>query len=306
VGTRTPPAGSLNDGRRAPLSSDCPVIDRLLPTERLLHSGASTCLGSFACHPADPLFDVEAPSTAHCLVFSRTPVWIRHEGGARYVADPTVATFHNRGRTYQRWRIADEGDRCDWIAYADEVVAEAVSRGRRPAGRDPMWFPAEFAPIPSRIYTRQRCLFDRLHAGTVDGLGVEEEAMLLLDSVLTLVAPSGEGSSLRRAAFDAVQHVRSVIASTPDTTPPLRTLARCAEMTPFELCRAFTRVFGETMSTYRIRLRLLASLERVRAGDPLTEIALAHGFSSHSHFTAAFRAELGVTPRAWRAAATLR
>jgi AraC-like DNA-binding protein len=54
------------------------------------------------------------------------------------------------------------------------------------------------------------------------------------------------------------------------------------------------------MTAYRLRLRLLASLERVRAGDPLVDIALAHGFSSHSHFSAAFRAAFGMTPSAWR------
>jgi len=276
------------------------VIDRLLPTERLLYAGASTCAGTFSCRPDNPLFDAEAPSTAHCLVFSRTPVWIRHERGERYVADPTVATFHNRGRVYQRWKIADEGDRCDWIAYADDLMADALSRRRQPAGRDPTWFPAEFTPISCRIYARQRLLFDRLHAGAIDALGVEEEAMLLLDQVLTAVSPPDHRRLLRPREFEAVQHVRSVIASVSDATPLLAALARGAEMTPFDLCRSFSRVFGETMTTYRIRLRLFASLERVRAGDALTEVALAYGFSSHSHYTASFRAAFGTTPRSWR------
>ena len=276
------------------------MIDRLLPAERLLYSGPSTCVGTFACHPDDPLFHAESPSTAHCLVFSRTPVWIRHERGIRYVADPTVATFHNRGRVYRRWAIAREGDRCDWIAYADDLVADAVSRFRaRRRGRDPLWFPAEFSRVSSRVYARQRRFFDRLQSGPIDSLGVEEEALLLLDKVLTTAAPPADDLPSRHR-FDAVQHAREAIASAADTSPSLRMLARAAEMTPFHLCRSFSRVFGETMTTYRTRLRLLASLERVRAGDPLTDIALAHGFSSHSHFTAAFRIAFGTTPRAWR------
>jgi AraC-like DNA-binding protein len=71
-------------------------------------------------------------------------------------------------------------------------------------------------------------------------------------------------------------------------------------MTPFQLCRAFSRVFGETMTSYRLRLRLMASLEQIRAGEPLTDIALAQGFSSHSHFSAAFRAAFGRTPASCR------
>jgi AraC-like DNA-binding protein len=48
---------------------------------------------------------------------------------------------------------------------------------------------------------------------------------------------------------------------------------------------------------YRNRLRLRAAVERLSDG-PVDRSTLAHalGFSSHSHFTAAFRAEFGVTP----------
>jgi AraC family transcriptional regulator len=299
--TGRPPLRSLDNARGRALSSDCRVISRLLPAEQLLFAGDSTCLGTFACRPEDPLFRADAPSTAHCVVFSRTPVWIRHERGARYVADPTVATFHNRGRAYQRWQIVDEGDRCDWVAYADDLLADAVSRfDRTAAGRDPMWFPAEFVPVSSHVYARQRRLFDRLHAGVGDGSEVEEEAVLLLDEVLSAVEPGRVRLLRRPQAFDAVQHVRAVIASAPTAAFTLRALARHAGMSPFQLCRTFSRVFGETMTSYRLRLRLLSALEQLRAGEPLVDVALAHGFSSHSHFSAAFRAAFGTTPRAWR------
>jgi AraC family transcriptional regulator len=278
------------------------VISRLLPAETLLFAGEHACAGTFTCRPDDPLFRAEAPSTAHCIVFSRTAVWIRHEHGARYVADPTVATFHNRGRVYRRWRIAEDGDRCDWIAYADDLVADAVSRFDRGRGRDPLWFPREFQPISTAMYARQRRLFDRIGGPASiadhDPQGIEEAAILLLADVLSAAEP--EPDAPRRAEFEAVQHVRAAIASSPPTPRPLRALARLAAMTPFHLCRAFRRVFGETMTSYRLRLRLMASLERLRACEPLTEIALAHGFSSHSHYSAAFRAAFGVTPSMWR------
>jgi AraC family transcriptional regulator len=284
----------------------------LRPVERLLSAGESTALGTFACRPDQPQFHAESPSTAHCLVFSRTPVWIRHERGSRYVADPTVATLHNRGRVYQRWRIVDRGDRCDWIAYADDVVDEVIApfdrrpRPRASGNRDPRWFPADAVPITSALYARQRRLFDRAansEARERDGIEeIEEEALLLLDAVLSVVRHERRDASLRRRAHaaDAIQHVRAVIARAPAVTPSLRALARQAEMSPFQLCRAFSQICGETMTSYRLRLRLLASLERLRAGEPLVEIALAHGFSSHSHYSAAFRLAFGVTPTAWR------
>ena len=52
-------------------------------------------------------------------------------------------------------------------------------------------------------------------------------------------------------------------------------------------------------------MRLRTALER--AADPgadLTDLALDLGYSSHSHFTAAFRKAFGVTPSAFRRKAT--
>lgn len=277
------------------------MIRELLPTERLLFESDTTCVGTFGCDVRDPLFHRESPSTAHCIVFSRTAVWIQHEDGPRYVADPTVVTFHNRDRTYQRWRIAD-ADRCDWIAFADEALRD-VLRDR--------WFPREFTPVASAVYARQRRLFDRVTAGVADAMEVEEEATLLLDEVLTPVTRLDQAGSERtrltrgnwqRSDFDAVQHVRACMAADPGAATSLRALAKHADMTPFRLCRAFSRVSGETMTAYRTRLRLLSSLERLRARESITDIALAFGFSSHSHYTAAFRMTFGTTPMQWRRA----
>src|SRR5262249_37657599 len=121
-----------------------------------------------------------------------------------------------------------------------------------------------------------------------------------LADVLAQAGAEPAWPSTRDRTADAIQHVRALIASTPTAPFSLSSLARHADMTPFQLCRAFTRGCGETMTTYRLRLRLLASLERLQAGDPLVDIALACGFSSHSHFGAAFRAAFGITPSSWR------
>lgn len=124
--------------------------------------------------------------------------------------------------------------------------------------------------------------------------------MLLLGDVLATVGPGRTWRCSRPRTLEAVQHVRAIIASAPAASPSLRALAREAEMSPFQLCRAFSRACGETMTSYRLRLRLLASLEPIRAGERLVDLALAHGFSSHSHFGAAFRAAFGTTPTLWR------
>jgi len=63
--------------------------------------------------------------------------------------------------------------------------------------------------------------------------------------------------------------------------------------------RAATRRFTLTQFRHSIRLRMALELLRSRRG--LTEIALDLGYTSHSHFTAAFRNYFGITPSRYRA-----
>lgn len=79
---------------------------------------------------------------------------------------------------------------------------------------------------------------------------------------------------------------------------PLRLadVARALYVSPYHLCRLFTKETGETMHRYLIRLRLQEALGPVVDGVDLGEVAISVGFSSHSHFTAAFRKEFGVPP----------
>ena len=69
----------------------------------------------------------------------------------------------------------------------------------------------------------------------------------------------------------------------------------------FHLERVFKSRTGFSLYAYRNQLRLRAALERLGDGDvDLIDIALDLGFSSHSHFTEAFRRNFGKTPSAVR------
>jgi AraC-like DNA-binding protein len=69
------------------------------------------------------------------------------------------------------------------------------------------------------------------------------------------------------------------------------------------LSRTFSRTHGKTLTAYRLEVQLHRAVRMLKA-DPaadLTEVALSCGFSSHSHFTAAFRHHVGLTPSAFAA-----
>lgn len=77
----------------------------------------------------------------------------------------------------------------------------------------------------------------------------------------------------------------------------LANIADAVGLSPYYICRMFRRATGTTLHAYRQRLRLRSSLESVAgSGRPLVDLALEAGFSSHSHFTSAFRREFARTP----------
>jgi len=82
---------------------------------------------------------------------------------------------------------------------------------------------------------------------------------------------------------------------------------RVVGVSAFHACRVFRRRTGYTLHRYLTEQRLCAALTRLGAdgesGD-LREIAAGLGFSSHSQFTAHFRAAFAITPSEFRRRAT--
>src|SRR5262249_12150000 len=149
--------------------------------------------------------------------------------------------------------------------FATTWSATASRPGRRlqlTAG--PVRFPHQCAVAAVSLYAHQRRVFDRLARGECDGLAVEEHASALLRDALA--AAFGRNSREALTSQDAVQHAREIIARDPGASVRLTELAHRAGLSPFQLCRAFVRVCGETMTAYRLRLRLLTSLEPLSAG----------------------------------------
>jgi len=79
-------------------------------------------------------------------------------------------------------------------------------------------------------------------------------------------------------------------------------LADVAAFSRFHFHRIFASVTGETVSDFvkRIRLQRAASLLVEWPAEPVTEVALATGFSSPSVFARAFKDRFGVTASEWR------
>jgi AraC family transcriptional regulator len=135
-------------------------------------------------------------------------------------------------------------------------------------------------------------------AGEMQVLEAEERSVHLLDLLLRRrCAP-------QRPACVApeVERARECLAAAPEKVSSLAWLAQQAGCSVFHLARQFKRVTGSSVHRYQSNLRLCAALHRLAQGAPdLTMLAMDCGFSSHSHFSAAFKRAFGTTPQHSRA-----
>jgi AraC family transcriptional regulator len=81
----------------------------------------------------------------------------------------------------------------------------------------------------------------------------------------------------------------------------LRDLAKVAYVSRFHLIRMFKQTCGETPYQRLTQLRIQMAQRLLATSDtPITQIALDCGFTNQTHFAAAFRRLIGLSPRAYR------
>jgi AraC-like DNA-binding protein len=95
-----------------------------------------------------------------------------------------------------------------------------------------------------------------------------------------------------------------LLENEPDVSFDLVDLAQAAGLSKFHFLRTFVRVTGATPHQYVLRARLRrAAVELQTRQAKVVEVAFGCGFGDVSSFNRAFRAEFGVSPRAYRSMA---
>jgi len=277
--------------------ADLPVVDRVV------FETSAVRVGAFRCPADHPFFGDSGPIRDPCFVFPRTPVVIQHRDRRPFAADPTLVTLYNRGQEYRRRSVSVDGDRCDWYAVSDEILRDALAAVDPPAADDvrrPIRF--AFTRMDASTYWRQRQLFARVcRDRACDALEVEESVCALLDRVLSAAYAAPDRSSrvqlTPRAADDLARAACELLGRRFAEPLTLVDLAAALDTSVFHLCRAFKDATGTTLHEHRTQLRLRSALDRLEDSHcDLCALALDLGFSSHSHFTAAFHRAFGITP----------
>jgi AraC-like DNA-binding protein len=207
-------------------------------------------------------------------------------GSRSWTIDANKTLFISRG-----WEAAEDHP-LPWLGHAavllnpspellDEIGAggsSAFARGTLPAS------------MRLRLLTQQ--ILRR--AAPADPLGLDEWSVEAIRE--SLRAPHrSKGKSSR-----VVDRAKELLHARTGERLGLDEIARCVGVTPVYLTQEFTRAEGIPLYRYQLRLRLTRALIELHHCDDITGLALDLGFSSHSHFTAAFRSAFGITPNFYR------
>jgi AraC-like DNA-binding protein len=273
---------------------------------QVAYSSALLIVTRFRCTVTEPgvLDEQEQPLPA--VVLPQGPPYVLHREGEQKTVHPGAVTFLNAGVCYRSSHPFGFGDHGRALVIRPDVLANIVA-SREPGAEDrpDAPFAVSTLPCPMALLWKAHVLLRLLVAGRqVDDPLLFEETALQLAAQLIGQAHVARGASPRaprdaaaRKLRDAVEAARQRLSERYTQKLGLDDIAGELGLSPFQLTRAFKRQVGVPLHQYLLRLRLAEALSRVADGErDLTDLALALGFSSHSHFTQTFRRRFGVTP----------
>lgn len=178
------------------------------------------------------------------------------------------------------------------------LAARADGASRCSQLRD--FFAAEDAVAASLI----RAVLGHAQAGTLDGLAADGLMSLLLRHLLRehvegRPMPPADARLTLTAAL--LRRLFGFIEARLGDELRLADLAGLAGLCDDHFLRAFKAAVGQTPHQYVLAQRVARAQQLLlRTGQPIAEIARASGFRGASHFAAAFRQRIGVSPSRWR------
>ncbi|WP_332773059.1 helix-turn-helix transcriptional regulator [Phenylobacterium sp.] len=207
-------------------------------------------------------------------------------GRREAICDPNQVLMISPGLVSRDRRLADDDVRAIILTLSEEHLEELV--GESLARFDELTIPAS--------HTAQRLAAALMRGEGEDGLSIEDAALRLLCSAL---GPPSRADPLGPRPLRLVAAVKEMLAQASEPLSLTR-IGRALGVSPVYLSEIFHRAEGTPIGRYQRRLRLTRALALLPETEDIAGLALDLGFSSHSHFTAAFRAAHGVTPSAYR------
>lgn len=275
---------------RTPLTG---AFTRCLATgirRRTLHSSGLGCIEDFGAPGDYPAPRGHSPEYQLVLPYAGAFEW--HVGATAVFLDATRLLFVGAGEDYADRHVAGCGHDSIIITPCLSTLQELCRHdvpSRHPA------FQGVAASTTPRIGLRTHRVL-RLEVSGGDPLAGDELMIALLTEALG-PAQRRAGTSPPRIVDRAKQFLHAHVCE----PISLNQIARAVEVSGAYLTHAFAQSEGVSLCRYRMRLRLARALVDLPRRADIIRLALDLGFSSHGHFTNAFKSHYGVSPSAFRA-----
>jgi AraC family transcriptional regulator len=211
---------------------------------------------------------------------------------------PGSVLLGNTGQTFECSHEHGEGDRCIAFTYNpaffERIAADCGIRGSTP----------DFRPLRLPPLAATSSIVAQACAGLIDSVNTSwQELCIELAARATQLAAgiTPSASTAPPGATARVTRAVRVIDSLPSADHRLDELADVAGLSPYHFLRTFEGLTGVTPHQYVVRTRMRhAAAQLTSERGKIVNIALDSGFGDISNFNRTFRAEFGVTPRAYR------
>jgi AraC-like DNA-binding protein len=269
------------------------------PAARLVAAGEGWMVEDVVCSsgPGDRSYEEQHSHVRVAIVAAGSFQYraASRNGTARELMTPGSVLLASEGQCFECGHDHGAGDRCLSFGYTPDYF-ESLTGGASGTRE----FPVVRLP-PMRELSP---LVARACAGVTGDVDVAWEELSVELGARAVQLANASSSDLNRTPEGATARVTRIvrrIERDPDSALTLRSLARDAGLSPFHFLRTFERLTGVTPHQYVLRTRLREAAMRLMAGPAkILEIALDCGFGDVSNFNRAFRAEFGVSPRAYR------
>jgi AraC family transcriptional regulator len=242
----------------------------------------------------------EECATATELVFPYRGLYVRHLARDQAVAEANQVLFFNACEGYRVSHPVAGGDASLSLAVREPQLREIAAHSFLRDGKM-LAFRQQRVRIDARAQALVALLRHRLRQKIAEPLEAETLALTLVQRALGPRTTHAAGATVGRQRL--VDRAKFVLASDLGRRWTLAEIAAEVRGSPVYLTQVFQQVEGLPLYRYQLRLRLARALDLLPQYDDLTALSLDLGFSSHSHFSAAFRQAYGRSPSEFRQSA---
>jgi AraC-like DNA-binding protein len=237
------------------------------------------------------------------LVFPYRGVFVRHAGRNDAVAEANQVLFFNQAESYRISHPVEGGDACLSITVHEDFLQELAPKEHLHDG-DAVTFRRQRLRIDPRAQVLVALLRHGFVTKAIETLESETLTLTLIRRALgERTSHAARGSYGRQKLVD---RAKLVLSSELSRRWTLAEIAAEVGVSPVYLTQAFAQAEGVPLYRYQLRLRLARALDLLGSYDDLSRLSMELGFSSHSHFTAAFKQAYGRTPAQFQRSVHLR